>query len=52
MFQLASEAVVGTALDEALSNSRHAVSELDAELRKTKKDLLKIRQLTIAAGAK
>ena len=43
MFRLASEAVSGTALDEALSKSRHAASELDAELKRSKKDLLKVR---------
>ena len=43
MFRLASEAVSGSALDEALHNSRHAASELDAELKRSKKDLLKVR---------
>lgn len=43
MFRLASEAVAGTALEEALSTSRHAPSELDAELKRSKKDLLKAK---------
>jgi len=43
MFRLASEAIAGTALKKALSNSRHSASELDAELKRSKKDLLRAR---------
>ena len=43
MFRLASEAIAGTMLEEALSKSRHTASELDAELKRSKKDLLRAK---------
>lgn len=41
--KVAAAAVEGQSLDDALSKSRHAPSELDAELRRSKRDLARAR---------